>query len=317
MHCNVTSSGKSQYLHHPCLIDMSADARGVLRGHCKACPCDGYSGGPAGLKCVKCNHPPGKHEKLSTSGSTPASSSSDHDVAGQQTQLQSTPKPSSQPQAVLPGLGLKSSPPIATSSFVIGPQLCQVSGCTEEADFDLNTSIQHKLCQEHRKNLPHGLQSLYVTDSDEYGETLSGSSPTTDRVQPLLASMQHQQQDTSNIASTGSGVTAMGTKVMNVVKELATHWEWPWDDYKGTCRQCHQPIMSPVRSRSDTFCSRECCFTFWREHKKWHYYSTSARRIPHKDQTSTGPAAPSLLGSRSTPTLAPQTMPCELRCTHL
>ena len=78
------------------------------------------------------------------------------------------------------------------------------------------------------------------------------------------ASMQQQQQDRDISASTGSGVAAMGTKVINVVKELATGWEW--DDYKGTCRQCHQPITSPVRSRSDTFCSQDCCFTFQREH---------------------------------------------------
>ena len=275
MHCNVTSSGKSQY---PCSLNMSADARGVLRGHCKACPCNGYSGGPAGLKCVKCSHPPGKHEKLSTSGSTPTSSSaSDQDVAGQQIPLQSSPKPSSQPQAVLPGL--KSSPPMPTSSFVIGPQLCQVPGCTAEADFDLNTSIQHKLCQEHRKNLPHGLQSSYVTDNDEYGETLPGSSPTTDQVQPLPAGL----FDTPSLQLP---LPSRGHRARLRMQD-------------GHCSPAHEG-QSSIPPKFKLFAALK-----------------SARRIPHEDQTSTGPAPPSLLGSRSTPTLAPQTMPCELRCTHL
>ena len=46
---------------------MSADARGILRGHCQACTCGAYAGGDRISECVDCGHPPGKHVNLSTS----------------------------------------------------------------------------------------------------------------------------------------------------------------------------------------------------------------------------------------------------------
>lgn len=46
---------------------MSTDSRGIQRGRCNngACGCDKYMGGSTGLKCMRCKHPPGKHENLS------------------------------------------------------------------------------------------------------------------------------------------------------------------------------------------------------------------------------------------------------------
>lgn len=41
------------------------DSRGVLRGSCSVCECDGYDGGTEGMKCEYCEHPPGKHQNLS------------------------------------------------------------------------------------------------------------------------------------------------------------------------------------------------------------------------------------------------------------
>lgn len=41
------------------------DNRGVKRGACKMCGCDGYDRGSEGKKCEGCGHPPGKHESLS------------------------------------------------------------------------------------------------------------------------------------------------------------------------------------------------------------------------------------------------------------
>ena len=46
-------------------LKMSFDARGVRRGRCTVCRCDVYDGGEAGMKCVRCGHPPGKHQNSS------------------------------------------------------------------------------------------------------------------------------------------------------------------------------------------------------------------------------------------------------------
>ena len=40
------------------------DSRGVKRGNCLSCFCEGYDGGPEKKKCVGCDHPPGKHTNL-------------------------------------------------------------------------------------------------------------------------------------------------------------------------------------------------------------------------------------------------------------
>ena len=61
------------------------DCRGVRRGSCNEirCTCDGYDGGLKMRRCIKCQHPPGKHENLSKSkskSSSPSLSSTKEDT---------------------------------------------------------------------------------------------------------------------------------------------------------------------------------------------------------------------------------------------
>ena len=46
-----------------------SDSRGICRGSCTlaGCDCFGYTGGSDGMKCLRCLHPPGKHQNLTTS----------------------------------------------------------------------------------------------------------------------------------------------------------------------------------------------------------------------------------------------------------
>lgn len=148
-------------------LAMSADSRGILRGHCQACNCGAYSGGEKGFKCLDCGHPPGKHVNLSTSA--PSSTTTG--------QVRNPP----QPQAVPSIFSLASSlardaPPTSVSSlpttFAIGPQ-CQVPGCSEEAHFDLNLMKQYPYCEDHISvgSLTPQLHNAHI-DPLEYGEPL-------------------------------------------------------------------------------------------------------------------------------------------------
>ena len=47
-------------------MDTCTDSRGIRRGACvdPTCPCPSYYGGSDKKKCIKCGHPPGKHQHL-------------------------------------------------------------------------------------------------------------------------------------------------------------------------------------------------------------------------------------------------------------
>ena len=147
-----------------CNLDLGeTDARGVRRGRCKSCFCDGYSAASGDLKCLKCKHPPGKHENLSTA-TTSQSSISQPSVPGSNAghPLMLSPKTS---QA-------RADDGLPRASFQLGPQ-CQVSQCTKEAYFDLNTSKQYSLCQVHLQCLSAGLRNMYIckpTDDQDESE---------------------------------------------------------------------------------------------------------------------------------------------------
>ena len=108
-----------------------SDCRGVFRGGCTQCACDGYDGGVAGKKCDNCGHPPTKHQKLSTSGSS--------DSVG-----------------------------VPIAKFSLSGPRCSFPSCDEEAYHDLNTNTQKKLCQKHLRVMSM-VQScdLSFSDSDE------------------------------------------------------------------------------------------------------------------------------------------------------
>ena len=95
------------------------DSRGVKRGSCTDCTCDGYDGGPKKRKCVRCKHPPVKHMNLSQpcarTGQSSASVALSYDSgSGQSVYAQ-----------------------------------CLYSGCTEEAYCDLNTGDEKPYCKRH------------------------------------------------------------------------------------------------------------------------------------------------------------------------
>ena len=47
-------------------VDNCTDSRGIRRGACTdpTCRCPSYNGGPDKKRCIKCAHPPGKHQHL-------------------------------------------------------------------------------------------------------------------------------------------------------------------------------------------------------------------------------------------------------------
>ena len=47
-------------------MDTCTDSRGIRRGACtdSTCQCRSYDGGPDKKRCIKCAHPPGKHQHL-------------------------------------------------------------------------------------------------------------------------------------------------------------------------------------------------------------------------------------------------------------
>ena len=149
---------------------MNADPRGVLRGRCTACSCDGYSRASGGVKCDDCGHPPAKHGKLSASDAGPS-----------QTAYQPTPPPA--PRPTPRPVSAVSTPPIPPPrkarvasakplpSFS-GPR-CLFPNCTNEAFFDPNSGDESQYCSDHfnaefldtENSLPAVLSSvMYVTD---------------------------------------------------------------------------------------------------------------------------------------------------------
>ena len=125
------------------MTSKDVDSRGIRRGRCNDCPCDGYSGGEIGLKCVTCGHFPAKHENLTSPDSAAAHN-----------------------PVVAPV-----SPRISTTaneqSFgTLGP-CCRVQDCTVEAYYDLNVSRQFPLCYEHLTTLPVEIRNLYISDSND------------------------------------------------------------------------------------------------------------------------------------------------------
>ena len=146
---------------------MSVDVRGVLRGQCQACGCDAYNGGDKRLKCLDCGHPPGNHVNLSAGPPK-----------------QSPPRPQiSPPTASLRPPRLQSSAytvPSPPAAFATGGPRCQLSGCTREAHFDMNSLKEYPFCTDHINvsSLPSHLDSVHL-DSMDYGEPVSSPAPPT------------------------------------------------------------------------------------------------------------------------------------------
>jgi len=192
-------------------LAMSADSRGILRGHCQACNCGAYSGGEKGFKCSDCGHPPGKHVNLSTS----ASSSTTR-------QVRTPPRPQAVPSvhSVTSSLARVTPPtpvPRPPTTFAIGPQ-CQFPGCSEEAHFDLNLMKQYPYCKDHISvdSLTLQLHNAHI-DPLEYGEPLNypTSYPqvaaTNGSVQPGLISPFRPYQPPPNAAPPLSSLSSQST----------------------------------------------------------------------------------------------------------
>ena len=109
------------------------DSRGILRGSCElpSCTCDGYDGGSEMKRCVHCQHPPGKHQNLSTSTSASTSSVG---------------------SSISSSLSATSTPSLTTtdSVFMSPVYQCCHPGCVEETPFDPNTGEQlSPYCDQH------------------------------------------------------------------------------------------------------------------------------------------------------------------------
>ena len=139
---------------------MNVDARGVLRGQCQACNCDAYDGGDEGFKCVDCGCPPGRHVNVNAGPPT-----------------QSPPRPQVSP----PTASLQPSAYTGPSTTAAVATQCQLSGCTREAHFDMNSLKQYSFCRDHinvSSSLPLHLSSVHL-DAMEYGEPVSYPAPPT------------------------------------------------------------------------------------------------------------------------------------------
>lgn len=123
----------------------SVDSRGVQRGRCTSCSCDGYDGGSELKKCVKCAHPPGKHQNMTqASGSSAVGSAVAMPTSSVTSVLAVSPtSPSSTDDDSLFTDSTVSMP----TSPVYPP--CAFPGCSAETYFDLNTGFQSAYCQQH------------------------------------------------------------------------------------------------------------------------------------------------------------------------
>ena len=170
---------------------MSADPRGVLRGQCTVCSCDGYTRDSAGgAKCARstCGHPPPKHANLSVTANAGAQPAKNPPMA--------LPPPTVIRRSLSPG----PRPPVSSDGTapvpvprrcrtpeprMMGPATSQLSpgnvvtssaprcifpGCTNEAFFDPNSGGGSPYCRGHMDvqylNLTAPLSSMYVTDGN-------------------------------------------------------------------------------------------------------------------------------------------------------
>lgn len=147
---------------------VNIDSRGILRGRCSSCVCDGYKGGSEKKKCIRCGHPPGKHMNFSTNSSVTSCSLG------------------------VSSISALSSPASAfndsRTSFIIPfDYQCRYPGCQKDTDFDPNTGAQKaQYCQEHilytRSSqtscdaFPAPEWSLTNTDSSDIATSQSDSS---------------------------------------------------------------------------------------------------------------------------------------------
>ena len=135
-HNNITVlSDPNDYGH----LGVNVDSRGIVRGRCSSCACDGYDGGSEKKRCIGCGHPPGKHVNVSTSlvGSTPLVSSSNTAAA--------------------------SNSSTGHSDWAIPKYQCQYPGCQKESDLIptlvprmsavMSIFSMHKCCS--RPVIPH------------------------------------------------------------------------------------------------------------------------------------------------------------------
>ena len=133
---------------------MSVDSRGIPRGGCEACSCDGYDGGNKQRKCLDCGHPPGKHENLDTR--TAATSTRTPPVPGASTLLPAAPTPQASTSvgsayARVTGFFTKlfASHPAQPhqSTPIDGFKVTPATG--RPVEFDANTGREYAYCGEH------------------------------------------------------------------------------------------------------------------------------------------------------------------------
>ena len=191
----------------------NVDSRGVVRGRCSSCACDGYDGGFEKKKCIACGHPPGKHSaaNLSTSSSVSLSSS-----GVSSTSAFSPPGPSS--SICDGGLGYG-------NSAVFMSSVCQYPGCQKESDFDLNTGIQKEYCHEHFLYTQTVLQhapafttprwSLGNTDSSDIASSQSDSSDS-EQDHPTLSSRVQSDSGRPKSAAAPNSSSAKGSLLASV-----------------------------------------------------------------------------------------------------
>ena len=192
---------------------VDVDSRGVARGRCSSCACDGYSGGVEKKRCIGCGHPPGKHRAVNSSTSSSVSSSSGV----------SSISALSPPSSICDGgLGYSGDSAVFLSTG------CQFPGCQRNSDFDLNTGIQKAYCQEHFLYTQIALQhapafttpqwSLGNNDSSDIASSQSDSS---DSDQDQISSSRIQSDGgIQSSAAAPSPSTNQGGGLANVLSSL-------------------------------------------------------------------------------------------------
>ena len=143
------------------------DKQGVLRGKCTVCGCTEYNSSNGKVRCEDCGHVPAKHEKITEASAENYCWDSD-DTSDLEDQWENvlnlttcsdsgtsvqhfTSQPTDITQAWNDGAGM---PEVASSDVYFTAALCQVPGCGEVANFDLNTrQYNSPYCHHHLSSI--------------------------------------------------------------------------------------------------------------------------------------------------------------------
>ena len=191
------------------------DSRGVRRGRCTSpsCSCDGYDGGAALKKCVKCSHPPGKHQNMDTTSDTVSSSVTSTSINSPSSPFPPPPLSLGPSPPSLPSINLGGGSSLHSLAQVPQPTItpvykCLYTGCNEDTPFDANTGEQlSPYCVKHWFEAANEYQQLQQSLSSN-----SFPSSTASSTQPLLGNTSSFQGSSFSFPAVGVSALSGGNE---------------------------------------------------------------------------------------------------------